>query len=171
MISHKYKIVFVHISKNAGNSIVNNYFNEIDNLSELAPSPTYTNIHAGLCKGLLNGGLKSASKRHGYLNKCDWLMNIWNSYKKFAVVRNPYDRFISGLKHADKQHGGGLSFDSDDNLKEDTYSKIMKIKYLYLPIKYLPKAQILLPKFYQWYPHWHKHICEPQTPMILKEAF
>ena len=75
MIIEKYKTIFVHIPKNAGTAI----------------------------KGLFNkdwdGGLKIPSIK---INKHDTVHQIklkapelYDSFKKFAVVRNPYDRILS----------------------------------------------------------------------------
>ena len=70
MISHKHKIIFVPIPKNASSSIA----------------------------FLINGGhsdyghstAKNLMRKHG---------EYWDDYYKFCVVRNPYDRVVSAYHH------------------------------------------------------------------------
>ena len=69
MIINEYKTIFIHIPKNAGTSI----------------------------KEYFGYDLTSKEKfKHSTVNEIKKeYPNLYNSYKKFAIVRNPYDRMIS----------------------------------------------------------------------------
>jgi len=72
MIIEKHKTIFVHIPKSAGTSILH-YFNEnkkIDFISELG---MHDSIH---------------QIRKSY-------PDLYKNYKKFSIVRNPYDKMVS----------------------------------------------------------------------------
>lgn len=68
-ISHKYKCIFVHIPKNAGTSIINEF--------QMKDGGHYTWHQI----------------KRNYPKE-------WETYFKFTVVRNPYDRFVSGYNYA-----------------------------------------------------------------------
>ena len=77
-ISHEYKFIFVHIPKTAGTTICSSWDGAA--LKQI-------------CKqtGILGGTHKTALQlREGYPKE-------WSEYTKFTVVRNPYDRFVSGF--------------------------------------------------------------------------
>jgi hypothetical protein len=164
MISHKYRVVFVHVPKCAGNTIVHHYFKEIEDLDQLAPEGTHSFQNAGPVLGLLNQGYNSASQRSGYLKKCLWLKKIWDEYYKFTIVRNPYDRFISGLKHAEKQVPG-VFFDSNDRIKESALQRLKEIDKYHLIINKIGIKFFYFTRFYR-YPHWYRHTNVPQTDLI-----
>ncbi len=67
IISHKYKIIFIDIYKNAGTYIID-IFKKIDNKHE----QKYPHIYA-------KDAIKNIDPK------------IWNTYTKFCVVRNSYD--------------------------------------------------------------------------------
>ena len=67
MIIHEYKTIFIHIPKNAGTSI-KHYFS--DNVEEPFKHRTIYDI----------------KKQYP---------DLYKNYKKFAIVRNPYDRMVS----------------------------------------------------------------------------
>ena len=75
-ISHEYKFIFVHIPKTAGTTICSSW--EGSSLKSI-------------CKetGVLGGNHKTALELKEQFRK------YWKDYFKFAVVRNPYSRFVS----------------------------------------------------------------------------
>ena len=89
MISHKYKLIFIHIPKCAGSSIKDYYFDEpvidwkVPNYEILYGWCPKRQIHLqhATSKQLLETGL--ISKDH------------WSEYFKFTFIRNPFDRAYS----------------------------------------------------------------------------
>jgi len=75
MISHAHRCIFVHQRKCAGSSIITSFGFDLD-----SPNWHFAN----------DGVLSPEWTAHGELIQ---------SYFKFAVVRNPWDRFISGWKY------------------------------------------------------------------------
>ena len=77
-ISHKYKLIFIHIPKCAGISVWHSLDLTIseENLISITPP---------ILQHLLPKQLKGK-----YIKK-----EIWDTYKKFTIIRNPYDRVIS----------------------------------------------------------------------------
>ena len=71
MIIDNYKTIFIHIPKTAGTSI-SAYFNEQQTRLRIQPGKHDTVHH-----------IKQR------------FFNIYNSYNKFTIVRNPYDRMVS----------------------------------------------------------------------------
>ena len=69
MIIEEHKAIFIHIPKNAGTAI-EEYFG--NNSFRIQPNK-HDNIHA-------------IKKR---------FLNIYNSYRKFTIIRNPYDKMVS----------------------------------------------------------------------------
>ncbi len=79
-ISHKYKVIFIHIQRTGGNSI-HKAFREFDpNLLEI--------ISIAPSKKLI---------RHCFISDIKMAIDdeIFKNYTKFCVVRNPYDRMLS----------------------------------------------------------------------------
>jgi hypothetical protein len=86
-ISHKYKIIFIHIQKTGGTSI--------EKLIEAADPELIKSLQITPSKRTL---------RHSSLSeiKAGIAENVFNRYKKVCVVRNPFDRMVSWyamLKH------------------------------------------------------------------------
>lgn len=71
-ISHKHKIIFIHIPKNAGTAITN------------APGMDFQNSGHHKCSEYKD--LISAEK--------------WGEFFKFSVIRNPWDRVVSNYNYA-----------------------------------------------------------------------
>lgn len=83
MISHKYKAIFIHVPKTGGKSIAN-ALSKCQFKSISLQSPTNDDDATGAYRmGTARRGKRSVSDE------------IWNTYYKFAFVRNPYDRCIS----------------------------------------------------------------------------
>lgn len=70
-ISHINKLIFIHIPKNAGTSITNSIGMGFSHVGHHFPSFYQTNFP-----------------------------NEWKNYKKFAVVRNPWDRVVSNYEYS-----------------------------------------------------------------------
>ena len=87
-INHEKKLIFIHIPKNAGTSIIKAM--GVENLYFDKTIDEY--------------------KEH--------YEDYWNSYTKFTVVRNPMDRFISAYKFARMKESGWFSATGEEGLKK-----------------------------------------------------
>lgn len=72
-ISHKHKIIFIHVPKNAGTSVTS--------LPELSFEDTK------------NGHRTALNAKKAY-------SDFWENYLKCCIVRNPWDRFVSNFEYA-----------------------------------------------------------------------
>ena len=86
--SHKHKFIFIHNPKVAGMSINACLKNSVDDYDPKGFSYIYKDGHIN----------------HAAVEHFQTIIpnNIWESYTKFVFVRNPYDKFISGWKYAQK---------------------------------------------------------------------
>ena len=73
-INHKHKFIFIHIQKNAGTSIRNSFRTE--GYDQRVVNKQYPH--------------DPCSKIRKYCGE-----EVWNTFFKFAIVRNPYDRLVS----------------------------------------------------------------------------
>lgn len=78
-INHEKKLIFIHIPKNAGTSIIKSM--GLDNIYMDKSFDDYKKHYA----------------------------KYWDTYKKFTVVRNPLDRIISSYKFARMEESGWFS--------------------------------------------------------------
>ncbi|MEK7168070.1 MAG: sulfotransferase family 2 domain-containing protein [Patescibacteria group bacterium] len=86
-ISHKHKIIFIHIPKAGGSSIEKAFgLYGSNNKGDNAPDP---NIFYGIENG------KALQHLTALEIKDKIPENIWNAYFKFSFVRNPFDRLVS----------------------------------------------------------------------------
>ena len=73
-INHKHKFIFIHVPKNAGTSIRNSF--NINGYDKKVVSRRYPH--------------STCSEIKKYCGE-----EVWNSYYRFAFVRNPFDRLVS----------------------------------------------------------------------------
>src|SRR5581483_8183320 len=76
MINHKHKFIFIHINRTGGTSWERSF-----------------NIKSGHDHDLAVQIKKNVSKK------------VWNTYYKFAIVRNPWDRYLSIYKNRRTNQG------------------------------------------------------------------
>ena len=107
-INHEKKLIFIHIPKNAGTSIIKAM--GVENL-------------------YMDKSIKEYKKHYG---------DYWNEYKKFTVVREPIDRFISAYKFAQMDESGWFSVTGEEGLKKHHHYELCNemdineyISYLY----------------------------------------
>ncbi|MEO0375176.1 MAG: sulfotransferase family 2 domain-containing protein [Cyanobacteria bacterium P01_A01_bin.17] len=131
MISHKYKVIFIHVPKCAGTSM--EVF--LKDYADAAP----TNAEEGL---------EHFFKRHALVA----VLNAYPDYFIFTFVRNPYERFVSAWKHSIRAHSTDESsyfYRQEKNLSLKEYAYLVRErdlkrlsgfdKYHSLPqIKFIP---------------------------------
>jgi hypothetical protein len=111
-INHKKKLIFIHIPKNAGTSIIKTM--GIENLYMDKTIEEY--------------------KEH--------YKDYWKSYTKFTVVRDPVDRFISAYKFARMKESGWFSATGEEGLEKHHHYEMCNsmdineyVSYLYKNLK------------------------------------
>jgi len=137
IISHKYKFIFIKTRKTAGTSIetyLSRYCDKKDIITPVGNEPE-TEVHKSRnWKGFFNpfpelflfdGNVKSLAKpfkdflfREKFYNhipayrvKARVPQKIWDSYYKFCVERNPWDKTISHYSMVNQRSNDGLTFD------------------------------------------------------------
>lgn len=92
LISDSHKFIFVHIRKAAGSSIRDT----LEPLSIVKPTDTASKIKSRFLK-IENDYKKYAFRQHDDINVAKRLLppEIFESYFKFAFVRNPWNRLVS----------------------------------------------------------------------------
>ena len=93
-INHEKKLIFVHIPKNAGTSI----------------------IKAMGAENIFFDKTLEEYKEH--------YREYWDKYKKFTVVRDPIDRFISAYKFARMRESSWFSATGEEGLEKHTHHEI-----------------------------------------------
>lgn len=93
-INHEKKLIFVHIPKNAGTSII-----------------------------------KAMGVENIYMDKSieeykEHYKDYWNTYTKFAVVRDPIDRLISAYKFARMNESGWFSATGEEGLEKHCHYEL-----------------------------------------------
>lgn len=136
IISHEYKFIFIKTAKTAGTSIevfLSQFCGKLDILT-----PIYPQVEGHIPRNYLGffnpfpefiygrGSAKTINQlltRRKYWNhidaqsvKCRTSPSIWNSYFKFCVERNPWDKTMSHYYMVNDRLGGDMSF--DDYLKK-----------------------------------------------------
>lgn len=130
-VSHKYKALFFHIPKTAGTSIEQmleiDFRNpeKRDNLYSANPINAYQHFLPKDVRNTLNNYIGA-----------DATDNIFNTYTKFTVIRNPYERTISSFHYLSRKdivgHLNDVTWDS--NLKDRSslmngFSKFLEYSY------------------------------------------
>jgi hypothetical protein len=115
MISHKHKCIFVHIPKAAGTSIEYVFMEDL--------GLDMANRHALLLGENTNKTLGPRRVSHllakEYVQQHFISQKLFNSYFKFAFVRNPYDRLYSTYKF--RKFIDYISFDTYIKLKLEKF--------------------------------------------------
>lgn len=93
-ICHERKLIFIHIPKNAGTSIIK-------------------------AMGVENIFMDKTIEE--YKEHYD---EYWDKYKKFTVVRDPIDRFISAYKFARMKESGWFSATGEEGLEKHTHYEL-----------------------------------------------
>lgn len=114
-INHQKKILFVHIPKTGGTFVSYILCTFYGFTSYLPIIKKQRPDHAQICKNIVNPKCKCYknymfNKTMGILEYCktsvqlsaelNMTPNAWEEYYKFAVIREPVDRFISGYRNA-----------------------------------------------------------------------
>lgn len=88
MISHKHKCIFIHVSKCAGSSIETNFGIKINDNTE----NNNKNLFGWNSKSklFLQHATPEELFKHHFITR-----EIWDTYYKFIIVRNPFDRALS----------------------------------------------------------------------------
>ena len=141
-INHDLEAIFIHIPKTAGiyvrNTLVNNYnfklylFKRPDHIKYCNTNLKYNQEHElSFCS---NKGVLQYYKTSPELNE---LMNIdddeWKTYKKFCVVRNPYEKVISAWNYLMETMNLNIEFkiylEFKDIVSENEYWHIFMPQY------------------------------------------
>tara|TARA_Y100000015_G_scaffold42326_1_gene49665 strand:- start:145 stop:753 length:609 start_codon:yes stop_codon:yes gene_type:complete len=97
-ICHERKLIFIHIPKNAGTSIMKEM--GVDNI-------------------FIDKTIEEYKENY---------KDYWDKYKKFTVIRDPIDRFISAYKFARMKESGWFSATGEEGLeKHDHYDLCNKM--------------------------------------------
>tara|TARA_Y100000004_G_C8946508_1_gene426496 strand:+ start:597 stop:1205 length:609 start_codon:yes stop_codon:yes gene_type:complete len=127
-ICHERKLIFIHIPKNAGTSIIK---------------------AMGVENMLMDKTVKEYKEHYD---------EYWDRYKKFTVVRDPIDRFISAYKFARMKESGWFSASGKDGLEKHAHYELCNKMDINEYTSYLYKNR-------KEYNRWNI----PQTFIILNE--
>jgi len=108
-INHEKKLIFIHIPKNAGTSIIK-------------------------AMGVKNLYMDKTIEEYK-----EYYRDYWNSYIKFTVVRDPMDRFISAYKFARMEESGWFSATEEEGLEKHHHYEICNSMNINEYISYLYK--------------------------------
>lgn len=142
MIAHKLKTIFIHITKSAGSSI-EVALNQVEQRDDGAIDPM-----TGEFVKVVTGAEKHMTARAVQEQVGD---DIWNSYFKFSVVRNPYDRLHSlwwNGRYVGKKHELAFPEFADYALQRTLKARIQNWRKRQWTIhqRFWPQAQFLRSK-------------------------
>jgi len=133
ILSHKYKFIFIKTAKTAGTSIevfLSKHCGPMDTLTPIEPPVEghHTRNHEGFINPipeiLERPGKIFSALRHSITSREKFYRHmpalevrkrvpraVWNSYFKFCVERNPWDKVLSHYHMQAAREGGSLSLD------------------------------------------------------------
>ncbi|WP_375239946.1 sulfotransferase family 2 domain-containing protein [Aurantibacter sp.] len=118
MINHEHKVIFIHVPKCAGSSVFK-FFNK--DLKVSWRTPNYNVLYGWCPKRKIH--LQHATTKQ--LIETELITEEqWNSYYKFTIVRNPWDRAYSDYQWIMKDTGKRDSF-KNFILKKGKFSKVL----------------------------------------------
>tara|TARA_R100000030_G_scaffold66814_1_gene50880 strand:+ start:1808 stop:2416 length:609 start_codon:yes stop_codon:yes gene_type:complete len=116
-ICHERRLIFIHIPKNAGTSIIK--------------AMGVENIY-------MDKKIEEYKEHYG---------EYWDKYKKFTVVRDPIDRFISAYKFARMKESGWFSATGEEGLDKHVHYELCNEMDINEYVSYLYKNPT---KFNRW---------------------
>lgn len=116
LISHRNKFIFTKTAKTAGTSI-ELYF-EPYCMPEGSWSPSHARDEYIGDTGII--GYRGTNPKgrtwfnHMSARRIRQLVgdDVWNSYYKFSIIRNPFDRLVSAFHHNERRRSEPLSFEN-----------------------------------------------------------
>src|SRR3954471_2827170 len=117
MICHEYKCIFIHVPKNAGQS-VEHVFLKLVGLTWKTRAPLLLRANGNPALGPPR---LAHLKAHEYAGRNHIPQEQFNSYFKFAFVRNPWDRMVSFYKYMGLRKGQGFKEFLMSDFKNDIW--------------------------------------------------